>query len=215
MSKKTKELVFYSKVEELINIYTHGIGFLFSIVGGVLLFMKALALESSKHMVCYIIYALSLMLLYAASTLYHSAKEQEVRRKRNVWDHSAIYLLIAGSYTPFSLLGLGGTWGISILATVWGIAIIGIILKLFFIGQYSLVSTIGYVVMGCIVVVAIKPLIENMSTMAITYLVAGGISYIVGAVFYQIQKIPYNHAIFHFFVLGGSVFHFISIYLYL
>jgi hemolysin III len=155
-----------------------------------------------------------MILLYLASTLYHNSKVPEKRKKLKVFDHASIYVLIAGSYTPFSLLVLRGAWGWSVFGVVWGIAVAGIILKLFFTGRFNIVSTISYILMGWVVVVAIKPLIANFETEGLLLLLAGGVFYTVGAVLYSIKRIPYNHAIFHFFVLFGSLAHYLAILLY-
>jgi hemolysin III len=155
-----------------------------------------------------------MMTLYLASTLYHSAKNPDRRHRLNVFDHASIYLLIAGTYTPFVLVTLRGPWGWSLFGVVWAAAIGGIIFKIFYTGRFDLVSTIAYVVMGSIVVVAIKPLMANLSLPGLYWLLAGGVSYIVGAVLYMLRKMPFHHAVFHLFVLLGSFCHFWAIYWY-
>jgi hemolysin III len=202
----------YSHREEQLNIWSHFTGFILSIAGLVLLMIKGIQSGSTLTIFSYAIYGVSMLVLYLASTLYHSAKEPERRKKLNIFDHAAIYVLIAGTYTPFSLLVLKGAWGWSIFGVVWGIAAIGITLKLFFTGRFNLVSTISYVLMGWVVVIAIKPLITNFNMEGLLLLAAGGFFYTVGAVLYSIKRIPYNHAIFHFFVLLGSLTHFLAIY---
>lgn len=209
-----QDVYFYPEKEERINIITHAIGFLASIIGGYLLLSKSTYLEGPKYFMSYVIYSLSLMALYAASTLYHSAKDVRSRRILNIVDHSAIYLLIAGTYTPLMLVTLEGKSGWTVFTVVWVIAFVGIILKLFFIGKYERLSTSMYVVMGWIVLFVIKPLIAALPTSALVLLVLGGVLYSVGALFYSIKKLPFNHAIFHFFVLGGSLSHFLCIYHY-
>ncbi|WP_237390677.1 PAQR family membrane homeostasis protein TrhA [Fulvivirga sediminis] len=208
-------LTYYNKKEEYLNVITHFVGFLLSIAALALLVTYS-ALEGTVwHIVSFSIYGSSMAVLYLSSTLYHAAKKKTLRRKLNVLDHAAIYLLIAGTYTPFCLIALKGPLGWTILGITWGIALIGIILKFFFTGRFNKVSTISYVLLGWIAVFATKPLIENLPTPGLIYLLLGGLCYTVGAIFYSIERIPYNHAIFHFWVLGGSVMHFIAVFFYL
>ncbi|NQT58200.1 MAG: hemolysin III family protein [Bacteroidetes bacterium] len=205
---------YYSPIEERINIISHGAGFIASIAALVLLVLQASLNGNVWHKVSFSIFGTSLLLLYAASTLYHSSKKPELRKRLKIIDHASIYILIAGSYTPFTIVTLNGTVGWVIFGIAWGIALTGIILKLFFTGEYNLLSTIMYVMMGWLVVFFIKPLMNNLSSGGLFWLMAGGISYTVGAVIYMIKKIPYNHAIFHIFVLIGSTCHVVSVYLY-
>jgi hemolysin III len=204
----------YSPNEERLNIWSHFVGAILGILGLVLLLAKGINLNSIIHIASYVIYGLSMVVLFLASTLYHSATEPSKRVKLKVFDHVAIYFLIAGSYTPFTLIGLKGAWGWSIFGVAWGIGIIGMVLKLFFTGRFGLLSTLSYVLMGWVVVIAIKPLMSSLSSDALLWLAIGGVFYTVGAMLYSIKRIPYNHAIFHFFVLGGCICHFIGIYLY-
>lgn len=211
----TKIINTYSPQEEKLNVWSHFTGIILGLIGLILLLIKGVQSNSLIHISSYTLYGLSMIVLFLASTLYHSAKNLQKRKKLKIFDHAAIYFLIAGSYTPFALIGVQGVWGWSIFAVAWGIGIAGIILKLFFTGQYNLLSTISYVAMGWIVVIAIKPLINNLPTEALFWLAIGGVFYTVGAVLYSIKKIPFNHAIFHFFVLGGAISHFIGVYFYL
>jgi len=204
----------YSPLEEKINIISHAIGFILSIVALVLLIRHANLDGNRWHMVSFSIFGASLIIMYAASFFYHSAKKSELRNRLNIIDHASIYVLIAGTYTPFTLVTLKGTIGWVIFGTSWGLALTGVILKLFFTGKYDLISTIMYVLMGWIIVFAIKPLIANLPLEGILWLFAGGISYTVGAVIYSIKKIRFNHGIFHVFVLAGSFCHFMSVFLY-
>lgn len=213
MTEKEQVVQVYTESEEKINIISHGIGFIASIIGTYLLLQKG-STNIPKNLICYIIYSTSLICLFAASTLYHSAKEVGLRRKLNILDHSAIFLLIAGSYTPFTLITLGGTLGWVVFIIVWLIALIGIILKLFFTGKYQKLSTMIYVSMGWLVVFVVVPLIDSLPSNGFILLTLGGLLYTVGAVFFSIKSIKFNHAIFHFFVLGGSLCHFLSIYFY-
>jgi hemolysin III len=211
---KVSEVKYYSPVEERINVLSHGTGFAASIAALVLLIVQASLNGTVWHKVSFSIFGASLLLLYAASTLYHNSKKPELRKRLKVVDHASIYVLIAGSYTPFTLVTLNGTIGWVIFGISWGIAVSGIILKLFFTGKYNLLSTIMYVAMGWLVVFFIKPLMGSLPLGGLLWLMAGGISYTVGAVIYMIKKIPLNHAIFHVFVLIGSACHVVSVYFY-
>ncbi|MCH7820306.1 MAG: hemolysin III family protein [Candidatus Marinimicrobia bacterium] len=204
----------YSQTEEKINIVSHGIGLVLSCVAFVLLATHANLHGDILHTISFSVFGASLIMLYAASTIYHSAKKPELRKRLKIIDHASIYVLVAGTYTPFTLITLNGTLGWVIFGTSWGLAITGIILKLFFTGKYNLISTSMYVFIGWVIVFAIKPLIDNLSSEGFLWLLAGGISYTVGAVLYSIKKIKFNHAIFHMFVLTGSFCHFISVYFY-
>jgi len=204
----------YSATEEKINIISHAIGFSLSMIALVLLVRRAVLYGDVWHMVSFSIFGSSLIILYAASTFYHSAKNPELRNRLKIFDHAAIYVLIAGTYTPFTLVTLKGPTGWVIFGTSWAMAITGIILKLFFTGRFNLISTIMYVLMGWIIVFAIKPLIHNLPVDGLRWLVAGGIAYTVGAILYSIKKIEFNHAIFHVLVLTGSFCHFMSVFVY-
>ena len=204
----------YSPLEEKINIISHAIGFSLSIVALVLLVTHATLHGDVWSIVSFSIFGSSLIILYAASTFYHSAKKSELRNRLNIIDHASIYVLIAGTYTPFTLVTLNGAIGWVIFGISWGLALTGIILKLFFTGKYNLMSTIMYVLMGWIIVFAIKPLINNLPLEGFLWLFAGGISYTIGAIIYGIKKIKFNHAIFHMFVLMGSFCHFMSVFFY-
>jgi len=201
----------YTPVEERLNVITHGFGFILAIFGSVLLLNRSL--QKGIHLIffSYLIYSFVLLTLYLASTLYHSAKDPKLKNQLNIFDHSAIYVLIAGTYTPIALLAVKGIWGLTIFCIVWSLALIGIILKFFFIGRYSKFSTTTYVLMGWVVVIAIKPLINSMATEGLLWLLAGGIFYTIGALLYQRKSMKYNHAIFHVFVLLGSFCHYIVI----
>lgn len=205
---------YYPPLEEKLNIISHAFGFALSIVGLLLLIYRAHTFGEIIHLISFSVFGASLILLYAASTFYHSARRPRLRYKLNILDHASIYLLIAGTYTPFALVTLSGLTGWIIFAVVWGMASIGVMLKLFYTGRYHLLSTAMYVLMGWIIVFAIKPLINNLELPGLLWLISGGISYTLGAVFFSIDRIKYNHAIFHVLVLMGSFCHFISIYFY-
>ncbi len=212
--KDIEEIKYYSPIEEKINIISHAIGFILSIVALVLLVTHANLHGDVWHIVSFSIFGTSLIILYAASTFYHNAKKPELRNRLKIIDHAAIYVLIAGSYTPFTLVTLQGTIGWVIFGTSWGLALTGIILKLFFTGKYNLISTLMYVFMGWVIVFAIKPLINNLPLEGLFWLFAGGMAYTIGAILYSIKKIKLNHAIFHVFVLMGSFSHFVSVFFY-
>jgi hemolysin III len=167
------------------------------------------------HIVSFTIFGSSLIILYAASTLYHGSVKPLVRKRLKIVDHAAIYVLIAGTYTPFTLVTLNGTIGWIIFGVSWGFAIIGITLKLFYTGKYDLFSTAMYILMGWLIIFVIKPLINNLPADGLKWLFAGGISYTLGALVYSIRKIKFNHAIFHLFVLFGSFCHFVAVFKYL
>jgi hemolysin III len=204
----------YSPREEKLNIISHGIGFVLSIVALILLVIQATVFGNIWHIVSVSIFGFSLIVLYAASTLYHSAKRKTLRNRLKIFDHSAIYVLIAGTYTPFTLVTLSGTIGWVIFGVSWALALIGITLKIFFTGRYNLLSTIMYVLMGWIIVFAINPLIDNLPLAGVYWLIAGGVAYTIGAVLFSIERIKFNHAIFHVFVLIGSFCHFYSVLFY-
>jgi len=212
--KDIEEIEYYSPIEEKINIFSHTTGFILSIVAFVLLVMHASLHGDVWQIVSFGIFGASLIILYGASTLYHSAKNPLLRNKLNIIDHASIYVLIAGTYTPFTLVTLKGTIGWVIFGISWGLALTGIILKLFFTGKYDLISTIMYVFMGWVIVFAIKPLIHHLPFEGLLWLFAGGISYTIGAILYSIKKIKFNHAIFHILVLIGSFCHFVSVFFY-
>ncbi|MFK8010575.1 MAG: hemolysin III family protein [Marinicellaceae bacterium] len=205
---------YYSDIEEYINISTHGLAFILAIPALILLIIKAVNYGTAWHVVSFSIYGSSMILLYLASTIYHASKAPVMRRRMKVFDHAAIYLLIAGTYTPYTLVTLNGTIGWTLFGISWGLAAIGITLKIFYTGKFTIISTLAYVVMGWLIVFAINPLKENLSDGGLDWLIAGGISYTVGALLYAIHQLKFNHAIFHVFVVMGSVCHFISVYFY-
>lgn len=206
---------FYTPAEERLNVLSHAAGLLLSILGLVLLVIRAATLGTALHVTSFTIFGVSLVALYGASTIYHSAKDPDTRTRLRMVDHAAIYVLIAGTYTPFTLTVLDGAVGWGLFGASWGMAITGIVLKLFFTGRFNLLSTSMYVFMGWIIIFAIKPLLAVFPGEGFAWMLAGGIAYTVGAVSYSISKIPYGHAIFHFFVLTGSACHFVAIYSYI
>ncbi|MCL4138900.1 UNVERIFIED_CONTAM: hypothetical protein GTU68_036933 [Idotea baltica] len=210
---KTERNYYYSPKEELLNIASHGFGFFASLIAFPFLVLKGLELDEFWEIASYMIYGISLIVLYGASTLYHAAKNPVKRRKLNIFDHAAIYVLIAGTYSPYCLVALNSKLGWYMFGFVWLFAFIGITLKLFFTGKFSKISTAMYLLMGWQVVLFINPLAKALPDFNLKLLIIGGVFYSVGAILYSIKKIPFNHAIFHFFVLAGSISHFFSIYL--
>ncbi|WP_424494426.1 PAQR family membrane homeostasis protein TrhA [Salinimicrobium sp. GXAS 041] len=212
VSSKTPKT--YSPLEEKLNVISHAFGLGLSVLGFILLVWRASRLGETVHLVSSSIFGGCMILLYAASTFYHNTKTPRLRYKLKILDHASIYFLIAGTYTPFALVTLKGTIGWIIFGVVWAMAMAGAVLKLFFTGRFQTVSTVMYVVMGWIIVFAVKPLIDNFSYEGLLWLMSGGISYTIGAVIFSLDRINFNHAIFHVFVLLGTFCHFISIYFY-
>ena len=197
--------------EERLNTITHALGFILALFASLFLLKDSLREGFHLRFISNLVYCAGLLTLYLASTLYHSAKNQERKRKLNIFDHSAIYLLIAGTYTPITMLTIKGLWGLVILVIVWSIAAVGIILKLYFTGRYPKLSTATYVLMGWVIIIAIKPLITSMVLPGLLWLLAGGIFYTFGAALYQRKSMKFNHVIFHVFVILGSLCHYIVI----
>jgi hemolysin III len=203
-----------SSREELVNSITHGAGFLLSIIGSIMLVMPANVHGDIKRIICFSIYGSSLIIMYAASTLCHSFPLGRIKNIFILIDYSAIYLLIAGTYTPVVLISLRGVWGWSFFCTVWTMALVGIAVTLILRERAQVLSIVIYLLMGWIGLVAIPHIVKNISFSAITLLVAGGILYSLGIIFYRWEKLSFHHAIFHIFVLGGSLSHYFAILFY-
>jgi hemolysin III len=201
--------------EELAHSVTHGLGWAASLVGFVVLMVPAVRSGDPWRIGACAVYAVTLVLLYAASTLYHALSGTRVRHIFHVLDHSAIFLLIAGTYTPFALVTLRGPWGWTIFCIVWSLAIAGVTLKAVFGPKWPVLSTAIYIAMGWTVVIAIKPLLAAMPPGAIAWLVAGGLAYTGGVTFFAWTRLRYSHAVWHLFVLAGSVCHYIVILRYI
>ena len=197
--------------EELSHSLTHGVGLLAGVAGFVVLVWLAVGSGDPWRIVACSIYATTLVLLYAASTLYHALSATRARSAFQVLDHSAIFLLIAGTYTPFALVSLRGPWGWTLFGIVWGLAAIGITTKAVFGTRWPIISTVLYVCMGWTVIIAAKPLVEHVAPGCIVWLLAGGLAYTGGVVFYAWTRLRYSHMIWHLFVLAGSVCHYIAI----
>lgn len=208
----------YSLGEEIANSISHGIGIVFSVVALTILLVYAIWRKNPVAITGFTIYGISSILLYTASTLYHSFRKEKIKSIMRVFDHSAIFLLIAGTYTPVTLIAMKGYWRIGILSAIWLIAVSGILFKILTYNKfekYKVVSLILYILMGWIAVIAIKPMTQTVPIGFLIWLLAGGVAYTAGTIFYGIKKIPYHHAIWHLFVLAGSVLHFLGIFRYL
>jgi len=204
----------YTPGEEVANSLTHGIGAGLSVAGLILLVVFAAMYGDVWRVVSFSIYGSSLIILYLSSTLYHSFQKPRVKRVFRILDHTSIYALIAGTYTPFTLVSLRGPWGWTIFGVVWGLALLGIAFKTVFTGRFDIATTAAYVLMGWLGVIAFKEMLIKVPSGGLILLVAGGVVYTAGVIFYIWEKLPYNHAIWHLFVLGGSICHFFAIFLY-
>lgn len=200
--------------EEIANSITHGIGAVLSIAGLSILVVMASLHGDAWQIVSFSIFGATLVLLYLASTFYHAFQGPRVKKVFHILDHSAIYLLIAGTYTPFALVSLRGPWGWTLFGIMWGLATVGIVFKAFFVGRYGVVSTAIYIIMGWFIIIAIKPAINAIPTGGLIWLLIGGLSYTLGVIFYAWKKLPFHHSIWHLFVLGGSICHFFGVLFY-
>jgi len=209
-----ERLVNYSQAEELANRCTHGLGALLSIAGVAALIVLAAEQHDSYRIVSACIYGASMITFYCLSTAYHSVRKPYVRYVFRILDHASIYLMIAGSYTPFALVTLRGPWGWSLFGTVWGLGTFGAVMKIVTTHRFPYIGPLLYIGLGWIVVVAFKPLSAALAINGMYLLFAGGIAYTLGVVFYLWDRIPFNHAIWHLFVLAGSALHFFAIYYY-
>lgn len=202
----------YSVLEEIFNASTHGVGVVLGAIGLALLIVKTLQTQSSVILASVIVYGVSIILLFAASTFYHAIPHDGAKRVLRVVDHCAIYLLIAGTYTPYTLLVIGDRLGAAIMAIVWSLAVAGIIFKIFFIGRFQMLSLLTYLGMGWLGLLAAFEIAHNLPLTGIALLLGGGIAYSLGTIFFKVKAIPFNHAIWHLFVLAGCILHFLSIY---
>lgn len=208
----------YTKKEEIANGITHGLGVLFGIVALVVLLIFSIRKKDTISIVAFSIYGFCLIFMYLSSTLYHSIRNEKAKRILRVFDHSSIYLFIAGTYTPIALLSMEGRLRIGIMVAIWTIAILGVIFKIFTAGKfdkYKAISLIMYIAMGWIALFTIKPIVRMTSLHFMLWILGGGLTYTLGTIFYSNKKIPFNHAIWHMFVLGGTVLHFVGILLFL
>jgi hemolysin III len=197
--------------EEVANSVTHGLGLLASLVGAFVLVSLSVEQGEAWYVVSASTYGVTLVALYAASTLYHALKGTRARNVLQVLDHCAIYLLIAGTYTPVTLVGMRGGWGWTLFGLAWGFAAVGIIFKILAADRYAVFSTITYVLMGWLCIIAVKPMFVLISPSALALLGAGGLFYTAGILFYRSDRVPYSHAVWHLFVVAGSVCHYLAI----
>lgn len=197
--------------EEVANAITHGLGVVASLSGGAVLVTLAVLHGDAWQIAGAAVFGASLLLLYSASTLYHAVGHRVAKARLQVFDHCAIFVLIAGTYTPFMLVSLRGPWGWWLFGVVWALAAAGIVFKLFFTGRYDRLSTAMYLAMGWLVLVAIGPMVRAVPPPTLLWLAAGGLAYTAGTVFYLNRRMPYAHAIWHLFVLGGSACHFVAV----
>ncbi len=203
----------YTTGEEVFNSVTHGVGALLAIAGCVILIVRAVLFADAITVVSSAIYGGSLIMLYTMSTLYHAIQPEGAKKVFRIFDHGTIYLLIAGTYTPFTLSCLRGALGWTLFGIIWGCAILGIVLTSVNLRKFQLFSTICYVAMGWAVIFAIKPLWEKIDTLPLIFLVIGGVLYTGGIIFYLMKESRYMHSIWHLFVVGGSIFHYFSVLL--
>ncbi len=197
--------------EELANALTHGLGATAALAGGAVLITLAALHGDAWQLTSAIVFGVCLLLLYIASTLYHAARHPVLKSRLKVFDHCAIYLLIAGTYTPFTLIGLRGAWGWWMFGTIWTLALAGVVFKLFYTGRFKRLSTMIYIAMGWLVMVAAKPMWSALDGWTLGWLLAGGICYTGGTVFYHRPSLKYSHAIWHMFVLAGSLCHYVAV----
>jgi hemolysin III len=204
----------YTRREEYANIATHGFGVALSIAALVVMVVYAARHGDPYHIVSVSIFGATLILLYLGSTLYHAMRHEKAKEVFRVIDHSCIYLLIAGSYTPFTLVSLRGNWGWTLFGITWGLAVVGVVFKVFFTKRFNVLSVATYIALGWLIVVAAKPVVNTVPTGGLGLLFAGGLFYTLGVVFYLWRRIPFHHAIWHVMVMGGSFCHFLAVFYY-
>ena len=204
----------FSLTEEIWHAITHGIGLALSIAALTIMVAYSSQTGSVVSVFASALFGITLIILYGSSTLYHAITHHQLKKRFQQFDHASIYILIAGSYTHITLLALGGTLGYSIFAFVWSVALVGIFLKFAYPGRFEKLSLVLYLLLGWLIVIAIKPLFEVMAPGGLWLLLAGGLFYTVGVVFYVWDALPFNHAIWHLFVMGGSICHFLMVLLY-
>lgn len=205
----------YTNIEEIFHALTHGLGASLSIAGFVVMVVLAAQKGDPFILAGVLTFGIALILLYLSSTLYHSFPPGKVKRFFQLMDHCSIYVLIAGTYTPFLLVYMRGPWGWSLFAALWILTFLGFIFKFFFLGKWNRLATAIYILMGWIAIIAIKPTLQMIPTGAIWLMLIGGIVYTGGTLFYLMERLPFHHVIWHLFVLGGSLIHFICIYIYI
>lgn len=209
-----KKTDLYTLGEEIAHSVTHGVGALLSVAGLAVLVVLAAVRGNFWHVVSCSIFGATLIVLYTTSTLYHSITHPRAKRVLRMLDHAAIFLLIAGTYTPFTLVNMRGGWGWTLFGVIWGLALLGIAFKLTATSRYRVLSVVLYVAMGWLVLIALKPLVAAVAPPGLALILAGGLAYTFGIIFYAWKDLPYSHAIWHLFVLVGSILHFFAVLLY-
>jgi len=200
----------YTLGEDIANSVTHGLGAALSLAGTALLLLRAVHQGSARHLAAFAIFGTSLVLLHVSSTLYHALRAPRARRVFRIFDHCSIYLLIAGTYTPFLLISLWGSWGVTLLVAIWGLAVGGIVFQSVYLGRLRKSTVAVYLLMGWMIVVAAREVWLRVPRDALTLVAVGGLLYTLGVIFYALRR-PYTHAIWHLFVLGGSVSHYFAV----
>jgi hemolysin III len=201
-------------IEEIANSVTHGVGLALSIAGFAVLVFLAAVNGDASHIAGCSVFGATLVLLYAASTLYHSFRKPHLKQVLKIVDHCAIFLLIAGTYTPFTLVNLRGLWGWILFGLVWTLSLVGIVFKLLYVNRFQIISVLLYLMMGWICIIAIKPLVALVPTGGLLWLLAGGLFYSTGVIFFACKRIPFNHTIWHLFVMAGSICHYFAVMFY-
>jgi hemolysin III len=203
-----------TKAEEIGNATTHGMGAILSVVAITLLIVSASGQNDQLKLISGIVFGCTLLLMYVSSTIYHSMTDPKIKHLFRILDHSSIYLLIAGSYTPFMLVTLKGPWGWTLFTVIWSLAFAGVLFKLFFVHKFELLSTIIYLAMGWMALIVIKPICQLLPLGGLLCVIAGGLCYTVGVIFYVWERLKFSHVLWHLFVLAGSIFHFFAVLLY-
>lgn len=215
MAKIITHSVDESPMEALANSMTHALGVILSMTALILMTYQSKLQNNDLKIFVSVLYGSTLIIMYSSSTIYHLFRNPRLRHYMRIMDHSSIYLLIAGTYTPLVLISLHGKLGLTLFIIIWSIAVFGVIFKLFFVHRFEIVSTILYLAMGWLAIVAIEPIIKALPGAAIAWIVAGGLSYSIGVIFYLWKKLPFSHTIWHLFVLAGSLCHFIAVFFYI
>ncbi|WP_010098633.1 PAQR family membrane homeostasis protein TrhA [Ornithinibacillus scapharcae] len=205
----------FSKGEEIANAITHGIGVILSIAGLVLLIVFSALNGSALHVVSFTIFGATMVILYTSSTLVHALPPGKAKDLFEIFDHSSIYLFIAGTYTPFTLLVIKGGLGWTMFGVIWGLALAGIVFKAYFVKKFLFTSTLLYLLMGWLVVLGWNRIVENIAYEGVVLLVAGGLCYTIGTIFYMWRAFKYHHMVWHLFVLAGTICHFFCVLLFL
>lgn len=212
--KWMKESKLQTRAEEIGNASTHAMGALLSLVGITFMIFFCSKQHDATKLISSVVFGITLFLMYLSSTIYHSVNDPKLKHLFRIIDHASIYLLIAGSYTPFMLVTLRGPWGWTLFTIIWSLAVFGVIFKMFFVHKFAVLSTVIYLMMGWLAIVAIKPIYHNLPWPGLECMVAGGLCYTVGVIFYVWERLKFSHMLWHLFVLAGSMFHFFAVLFY-